>query len=105
MRRGCALSVVALSIVAGAGGGCSTKWQARFAAPRHAAALEAHAPFIKAHLADGSVYVLQRWRIASGHLFGEGILYDADRRVRREGSHDVALARVVLLETNRPKDH
>src|SRR5262245_17285895 len=52
---------------------------------------------------DGRVYVLTNWIVddQSARVAGSGELLGTDRRVKREGQFEVALADVALLETNR----
>ena len=85
--------------------GCVTMWQARFVVPAKVASLDKGAPFLKCHTRDGSVYVLARWRVVeqARRIEGEGLLYDADRKVVGKGPMSVPFERVALLETNRPE--
>jgi hypothetical protein len=86
--------------------GChATLWQARFTAPERHAQLDREAPFLKAHTPSGQVYVLGSWRVDEGarRLQGEGLLYDAERRVVLKGKLSVPLDEIALLETNRPE--
>ena len=61
------------------------------------------APFVKAHLKDGGVVVLEYWSIRENTLSGRGIAYDRDRSAVHKGELNVPLNGVVLLETNRPE--
>jgi hypothetical protein len=80
---------------------CSTVWQAGFAPPTEVARVQA--PFLKAHLRDGGVVVLERWRVLGESLAGDGLRYDAARSVVTEGPVTVPLAEVALLESNEPR--
>ena len=70
--------------------------------PEKAATLDRQAPFLKAHLRDGRVYVLDKWRVdeSQGTVAGEGELHGPDRRVREKGPFTLALASIALFETN-----
>lgn len=99
--RNTAVLVVAL-VIAGCG---PTHWQARFVAPAQYASVDASAPFLKAHLRDGRVVVLQGWRVNTGErvINGEGIRYDVDRVEEGRGKFAVPFADVALVETNQPE--
>jgi hypothetical protein len=91
--------------------GCSrTIYEAHFAPPSqvdHIVEAGARSPFLKAHMADGRVFVLERWSIeeGAGTIAGNGLEYDADRVVRGAAHHvELKLGSVALLETNRPYD-
>ena len=92
---------VLLSILAS---GCSTHWRAAFAQPKDYAQLRDE-PFLKAHMADGSVYVLQKWRVSTAErtLGGDGLHYDANRSKGVEGSWTLPFDEVALVETNQPE--
>jgi hypothetical protein len=97
------LACVVCALVAG----CSNvAWQARFAPPASIARLDASAPFLKCHTADGHLYVLADWThdAAERTVHGRGVLYDASRVEVTSGALTVPLADVALLETNRPRE-
>ncbi len=90
---------------------CSrTVYEAHFASPAQLSKITeaaSRSPFIKCHMADGRVIVLEHWAIeeGTGIVDGFGIEYDADRHARSVAQHQqLALADVVLIETNRPYD-
>jgi hypothetical protein len=97
--------LVLLTLVLALAGCHATMWQARFTEPEHHAQLDREAPFLKAHTPSGRVYVLGSWQVDEGarRLHGEGLLYDAERRVVLKGRLSVPLGEVALLETNRPE--
>jgi hypothetical protein len=106
MRRwGLAAALLAL------GTSCSrTVYEAHFARPTEIAKIAesaSRAPFIKCHMADGRVYVLEHWSIeeGTGLVEGRGIEYAANR-ARLGPPHDITLhlADIALIETNRPYD-
>jgi hypothetical protein len=70
--------------------------------PEKAASLDRKAPYLKAHLRDGRVYVLARWKVDEGQgtVAGEGELLGPDRRALEQGSFSVPVASVALFETN-----
>ncbi len=81
-----------------------TRWQADFVAGSRPDAIDRDAPFLKAHLRDGSVLVMSRWRIdAAAHAVrGDGVSYDVNRHPDEYGPVSAPLTEVVLFETNRP---
>lgn len=72
------------------------------AQPAEVATLDKRAPYLKAHLRDGSVYVLTKWMVdeASRTVTGEGDLLGPNRRVRESGPLTVPIASVALFEAN-----
>src|ERR1700690_3506555 len=90
---------------------CSrTIYEAHFAEPAHLAKITeaaSRSPFIKCHMADGRVIVLQKWSIEEGNgtVEGVGIEYTADRiAVTGVRPQSIKLADIALIETNRPYD-
>ncbi len=88
---------------------CShTTYQAHFVAPSKVGTMPPDAwsaPFLKCHMKNGDVVVLDRWTIddAAGYASGHGVRYDMDRlQVGAAGPQAVRLADVALFETNRP---
>jgi len=89
--------------------GCSrTVYEAHFATPAQIGKIAeagTRSPFIKAHMADGRVFVLERWAIeeGAGTIEGVGLEYSANRVVQGPARHvDMKLDDIALLETNRP---
>ncbi|HKA90679.1 MAG TPA: hypothetical protein VKE22_23620 [Haliangiales bacterium] len=70
--------------------------------PINAAGLDKRSAFLKAHMKDGSVYLLRRWTVNSPQrlVAGIGELQDAHRRVVAKGPFEVRLDDVALFETN-----
>jgi hypothetical protein len=99
---------ILLAIVLGATTSCSrVVYEAHFAAPAQLAKITeaaSRAPFIKCHMPDGRVFVLQQWTIeeGSGVIEGFGIEYDADRTAKPPQRHNLKLEEVAIIETNRP---
>jgi hypothetical protein len=103
--------------------GCShTVYQAKFTPVGQPAALDTTAPILKCHLADGSVYVLERWNVDVGTRIvrGSGLRYAAGRGTSTaaeaapaaaarspDDGFRIPLDDVVLFETNHPErlDH
>ena len=88
---------------------CSrTVYEAHFAPPAQLGKLTeaaSRAPFIKCHMPDGRVFVLQDWSIeeGSGMVEGLALAYDADRnRVGNPQHVRLLLSDVALIETDRP---
>ena len=69
------------------------------------AALDRAAPFVKAHMRGGDLFLLEDWRlaIAEERLLGTGLHYDKDRQVIATGAFEVAFSDIQLVETNRPE--
>jgi hypothetical protein len=105
MLRGIVLAALLTTV------GCSrTVYEAHFATPAqigNIAEAGSRSPFIKVHMPDGRVFVLERWSLeeGAGMIEGNGLEYTANRVVRGPARH-VALKveDVALLETNRPYD-
>jgi hypothetical protein len=86
--------------------GCTrVEYRAEFKTPNQHQELNRSDQFLKCHMKDGSVYVLERWTIPPNPTFieGTGILYDANRTQVATGWVQVPLSGVELLETNDPK--
>jgi hypothetical protein len=60
-------------------------------------------PFLKCHLWDGSVIVLQDYRLEGEAVVGDGIRYDSTRAPVERRHFTVPLTEVALFETNRPE--
>lgn len=61
-------------------------------------------PFVKAHMKDGSVYILgDRWQINEDQncLAGWGVFYSSNRNTSAKDSFNIKLEDVALFETNR----
>jgi len=91
--------------------GCSrTVYEAHFATPAQIGKITeagTRSPFIKVHMPDGRVFVLERWSIeeGAGTIEGNGLEYSANRVVRGPAHHvELKVDEVALLETNRPYD-
>jgi hypothetical protein len=64
---------------------------------------ESRDPFLKCHLWDGSVIVLENYRIEGEEVRGNGIRYDSTRAPVERASFRLAIKDVALFETNRPE--
>lgn len=83
---------------------CSTAWRGRLYAPADYGSIDPDAPFLKAHTADGKVYVFDSWTIDGTSLSGNGLVYDVHRALEKgKGRITLPLAEVKLAETNRPE--
>jgi len=84
-----------------------TLYRAKFTPPAGAAAapLDAEAAFLKCHMNDGSLYVLEAWSLdrPQGLVRGRGIHYAMSRVPLERGAFEVPLDGVVLFETNAPE--
>ena len=100
MRFRGALGALALLVAASA---CRTVYKPKFVETASIQDVDKKAPFLKCHLADGSVVVLQDFTIDVAHraVTGTGIAYDAHRAPTTSvGRRRVDLGEVVLFETN-----
>jgi hypothetical protein len=98
----------AVAVLAATLGGCSDRyWQARLFKPDAPELKQAspEAPFLKAHGKDGSLAVLESWSLDAdgGRLGGQGLRFDADRKLLSRGPIELPLSDLALLETNRPE--
>ncbi len=58
-------------------------------------------PFLKAHMRNGDLFVLQDWSaVAGSDVVGEGTHYDMHRRVLGTGHQQVPIDSVAVFETN-----
>jgi hypothetical protein len=59
-------------------------------------------PFLKVHMQNGNIYVLQTWIVDSTrqHVVGYGTLFNAKRDTLRQGQFQVGLDSVAIFETN-----
>ncbi len=82
--------------------GCAKTLQRRVTPPEEVATLDRRAPFLKAHLRDGHVYVLSPWRheTDSARIVGHGVRLGVNRDTLARGDFAVPLDSVVLFETN-----
>ena len=85
-----------------------TVYEAHFAPPSQVGKLTeaaSRAPFLKCHMSDGRVFVLQEWSIeeGAGTVEGFGIEYTADRDLVGDAHrHRLKLDEIALIETSRP---
>ncbi len=88
---------------------CRTVYQAHFVKPSRVEELSnlKDAPFLKCHLKNGGVIVLEAWSVddVDETIRGYGVEYDAYRQSNeRLEARVVKLDDIALLETNRPYD-
>jgi hypothetical protein len=85
----------------------STIHRADFARVDEPKKIDTTAPFLKCHLRNGDLYVLEKWNVdmEARTVSGTGLHYDAVRDLASEtpAPQRVALEDVVLFETNRPE--
>ncbi len=98
-----ALPALALIIA----GGCSglEKVNRQLAPPNQINDLDKDSPYLKAHMFDGSVYILSEWRVSTDGegVSGEGKLLDANRALLKEDKFTIPIEEVALFETNVPE--
>ncbi|MCA9782935.1 MAG: hypothetical protein KC518_05085 [Candidatus Cloacimonetes bacterium] len=84
--------------------GCASHVERRLLPPAGLAGLhgqDGSRPELKAHLVNGDLLLFDSWQLDSldTWLLGQGVHYDASRRVLQHGSLAVPVSRVVLCET------
>jgi hypothetical protein len=81
---------------------CGKKVVRTLVPPSQVRTLDSRSPFLKAHRADGGVYVLSSWRVdsAGAAIVGRGTLFDANRARLDSGEFRIPPDSVVLFETN-----
>ncbi len=87
---------------------CTTAYRADFTRQRdleNRKAVDTSADFVKCHVRDGSLYVLQHWRLdtQARTVSGDGEWHSVFRDVKRSGHFTVSFDDIALLETNRPE--
>jgi hypothetical protein len=98
-------SVLGALVAAAVLAGCQhTVYRAQFSKPDEKS-VDAEAPFLKCHMSDGSLYLLEHWKLATeeGVVRGEGVHLDSRRRELEQGALEVPMGSVVLFETNTPE--
>src|SRR5262245_16560641 len=70
--------------------------------PEQVPTLDKRSRYLKAHLRDGRVYVLEAWKVdeASGTVTGTGELLGIDRAALEQGEFTLRSADVAIFETN-----
>jgi hypothetical protein len=79
-----------------------TRVRRSIVAPSQASTLDRKAPYLKAHLRTGYVYVMDSWRVDSAGTLvtGRGSLLNPNRKVETEGDFQLPVDSVALFETN-----
>jgi hypothetical protein len=97
--RGRSVLVVLLAILAAA---CVTRMERRLIAPAAFRTVDRRAPYLKAHMRDGRLYVLGNWSVdaVNDAVAGTGVLYDVHRTVIDSNSYRLDVDSVALFETN-----
>ncbi len=64
--------------------------------------VDSQSPFLKAHMIDGQVYVLQDWTVDEENrtVTGKGTCYDPNRTKTASGNFTLPVSDVALFETN-----
>ncbi len=81
---------------------CAHKVSRQISDPTTEAVPSADAEYLKAHMRDGGLFVLQAWRVDDGArvVEGSGTRYDFNRSVLGTGQFGLSLDSVALFETN-----
>ena len=102
--RGRAIATVLALVHASGPLACATAPQIvrELVPPAQAPSLDKRSRYLKAHLRDGRVYVLDAWRVdeASGTVTGTGELLGVDRAALERGEFTLRAADVAIFETN-----
>jgi len=79
-----------------------TRVQRELLRPNEYARIDAASQYLKAHMRDGSVYVLSNWSVAeaTNSVRGDGQLLDFNRVERQRGTFTVPVDSVLLFESN-----
>lgn len=99
---------LAALLLLGATGCTRTVYEAHFATPAQLAKIAeagTRSPFLKCHMPDGRVFVLEHWSIdeGAGTAQGWGLEYAASRaRIGDPRQITLGLRDIALLETDRP---
>ncbi len=93
-----ALLLISLLMVAGCGG---NRLNRQVYLPSRAYAVDDPSKFLKVHISNGDVFVLNNWKIDDiGEVSGNGKLFDYNRNLKREGNFQIPINAVSLFETN-----
>jgi hypothetical protein len=98
VRRVTALVAVGAVVAVG---GCVTRLERQLT--HDVRTVDADAPYLKAHMANGDVYMLTSWSVTTTEplaVVGTGQLMGVDRRVVKDGTFRVPVSEVSLFETN-----
>jgi hypothetical protein len=84
------------------GSGCVHTVSRSLVTPDRTTFLDSRSPFLKVHMKNGSVYVLDGWKVDEGSriVSGKGQLLDAARQPVQNGVFSLAVDSVALFETN-----
>ncbi len=93
---------LALVLVVVTAAGCPRKLERTLVRPEDAATLDDEAKYLKVHMRDGGLYVLSEWSVDERRrvVMGTGDRFDARRQLVATGMAEIAIADVVLFETN-----
>lgn len=81
---------------------CARKVTRTLISPADIATFDGRSPFLKAHAADGRVWVLSDWQVEPGGnaITGTGSVLDSNRNAIRSGTIRLPTDSVVLFESN-----
>lgn len=92
-------TIFLLALVAAATA-CVQRMYRELTPPEAHRTVDERSPFLKAHMRDGRLYVLNNWSSAADAVLGPGILYDAHRNMVDSGAYRLSVDSVALFETN-----
>jgi len=99
-------SVVLICILALGVPGCSIRTERPLVfAPNQAPVSTTESPYLKAHLKNGELYVLDSWKAAAdgSRLEGTGSRYSVTRAPLGAGPQSIPIGSIALVETNVPE--
>ena len=99
-------SIVLACVLALGVQGCSIKTERPvLLAPNQAPASTKESPYLKAHLKNGELFVLDSWKMApdGSRLDGTGTRYTVLRAPSGTGSQSIPIDSIALVETNTPE--
>jgi hypothetical protein len=91
-----------LFAMATAAAACARRMYREVTPPQEYQTVDHESPFLKAHMRDGRLFLLNNWSIDSvgDAVTGSGNLYDANRAVIDTGTYRLKVDSVALFETN-----
>lgn len=94
--------VLAFTLACVAGCGPMKVQKRELTDPADHRSLDVRSTYLKAHMRDGTVYVLSPWEVNEemGEVIGTGQLLDANRRVLSEDDFTIPVDSVAVFETN-----
>jgi hypothetical protein len=95
-------SITVVCLVMIAVNACSYAAKRALTPPQRISLIDRNSPYVKAHMPDGTMYLLSEWRVnpATQKMSGQGTLYNAERDKLSAGQFDIDISSVAVFETN-----